>query len=203
MLKMITGVGKYISHLEWKKYFVLFVIGFFAYMGIEVMFTGFLGKLVGIGDRVYWGLCGTSTPWMGILGGLLVIILGQINEWKWVKNNCNLLVQSLIGAFIVTLFEFISGCILNLWLGFHIWDYSHLPLNILGQINIIYAGFWFLLYPFAAWVDDLLRYVFYKLGSCNECNGVYNLGWYYLQLFNLKPVKFNELRTTGIGLRKK
>jgi len=196
-----TGFSQYIANLEWKKYFILFIIGFFVYMGIEVLFTGFGGKLVGYGGRKYWGLCGTSTPYMGILGGLLIIILGRFNEINWVKNNLNLLTQSILGALVITAFEFISGCILNLWLGFHIWDYSRMPLNVLGQINILFSIFWLLLYPFIAWLDDLLRWVFYRLGSCTECYGPYNLGWFYLQIFNLKPLKFKELKLFYINKR--
>ena len=43
--------------------------------------------------------------------------------------------QSVIGAVIVLAVEFISGCVLNLWLGLGVWDYSNQPGNVLGQIK--------------------------------------------------------------------
>ncbi|WP_330362332.1 hypothetical protein [Lacrimispora indolis] len=33
----------------------------------------------------------------------------------------------LIGGMIVTALKFITCCIVNIWLGWGIWDYSHLP----------------------------------------------------------------------------
>ena len=35
--------------------------------------------------------------------------------------------QVLIGAVGITILEFLTGCIVNLWLGWGVWDYSNLP----------------------------------------------------------------------------
>ena len=32
--------------------------------------------------------------------------------------------QMLLGACIVTVLEFLTGCIVNLWLGWDVWDYT-------------------------------------------------------------------------------
>lgn len=42
--------------------------------------------------------------------------------------------QALACAFLVTVVELVSGLILNVWMGLGIWDYSHLPGNLWGQI---------------------------------------------------------------------
>lgn len=47
------------------------------------------------------------------------------------------------GAFIVTAYEFAVGCVVNLWLRWDVWDYSHLPGNILGQICPRFSACWF------------------------------------------------------------
>lgn len=189
-----SGIKTAFKSGQYKKYFWLFAAGFFIYMGIEVLFTGLFGGMVGFKDKVYFTFGGYSSFWMGVVGGLLLIVLGLLNGIKKVKN-LSLFWQSIIGTFIILLTEFVSGCILNLALGLHVWDYSHIWLNVAGQINLFYAVFWFFLCPFAFWADDTLRWVFYKTGICQEAETVYNLKDYYKQLFTFKPVAF--VSTTG------
>ena len=47
-----------------------------------------------------------------------------------------------IGALVITVIEFISGCIVNLWLRMDVWDYSSIPGNVLGQICLLYSFLW-------------------------------------------------------------
>lgn len=42
--------------------------------------------------------------------------------------------QVVIGTAIATALEFVAGLILNIWLDLGVWDYSHLPGNVMGQI---------------------------------------------------------------------
>lgn len=53
--------------------------------------------------------------------------------------------QALACALLVTAVELVSGLILNVWLGLDIWDYSHLPFNLWGQICPQFAAMWWLL----------------------------------------------------------
>lgn len=93
---------------------------------------------------------------MPILGGTMFIILGGLNNWlPW---ELSLLKQGLIGMVVVTAAEFVSGCILNLWLGLGIWDYSHIPGNVLGQICLPFMVVWFALSLIAIVLDDWLRH---------------------------------------------
>ncbi len=82
--------------------------------------------------------------------------IGSINEvLPWTMP---LWQQALIGAGIITLLEFLTGCLVNLWLGWGIWDYSRIPGNILGQICPRYALLWIPVALAGILLDDWLRY---------------------------------------------
>lgn len=51
----------------------------------------------------------------------------------------------LFSALGITVLEFLTGCLVNLSLGWQVWDYSALPLNILGQVCPLYSFLWLLL----------------------------------------------------------
>ena len=84
---------------------ILFLIGGGIYYLLEVLWRGYS----------HWT--------MFILGGICFVIMGLLNEYKF-KWNDSLIKQSIISACIITVFEFITGCIVNLWLGWNVWDYS-------------------------------------------------------------------------------
>ena len=93
---------------------------------------------------------------MFILGGVCFVAIGLINElFSW---ELGLLWQSAIGAVIVTVFEFITGLVVNIWLGLGIWDYSDMPFNLLGQICMPFVFAWAALSSIAIVLDDYLRY---------------------------------------------
>mgnify|MGYP002228194766 CR=1 FL=1 len=69
------------------------------------------------------------------------------------------IVQSVIGAVIVLAVEFVSGCVLNLWLGLGVWDYSNQPGNVLGQSLPGVGLLWFFIMPLAIWAEDTTRYL--------------------------------------------
>ena len=69
---------------------------------------------------------------------IMFIILG-----KHRKNG--ILFGGLMGAAVITLVELFVGCIVNIWLGLKIWDYSDQKGNILGQICPLYTLFWCIL----------------------------------------------------------
>lgn len=74
------------------KYFFLFSFGGIVYVLIEMLWRGYS----------HWS--------MFILGGICFVLLGLINKkYTW---DIPLLIQMLIGTFIITLMEFIFGCIL-------------------------------------------------------------------------------------------
>lgn len=102
-----------------------------------LMFGGGLWLLI----ELLWR--GWTHPAMYIVGGLCFVLIGRANNWFTYKMS--LLLQAAIATVLVLLVEFTSGCICNLWLGLGIWDYSALPFNLLGQIQLYFAGVWYVL----------------------------------------------------------
>ena len=68
----------------------------------------------------------------------------------------------LIGGTIITILEFITGCIVNLWLGWNIWDYSELPYNLLGQISLFSSIGWVGLSLVGILLDDFIRWKWFN-----------------------------------------
>ena len=127
---------------QWLKIFILFLIGGFIYVAIELGFRG----------HSHWT--------MFLLGGLCFILIGGLNNY--IPWEMSIIKQGVIGALIVTSLEFIFGLILNLYLNLGIWDYSNMPFNILGQICLPFSIAWFFLSLVAIFVDDWLRYILFK-----------------------------------------
>jgi len=96
---------------------------------------------------------------MFAVGGICFLLLGRINIFlPW---SMGLVWQALIGAGIITTVEFFAGLIINIWLGLGVWDYSDLPLNLFGQISLLYSLYWFPLAAVGIWLWDFLRWKLY------------------------------------------
>lgn len=120
------------------KAMVLFLWGAALYMAVEILWRGY-------------------THWtMGVLGGVLFLLIGHMNEH--VPWSVPLIWQGVAGAVLVTAAEFAAGCILNIWLHLGIWDYSGMPFALLGQICLPYSLLWIALSILAVIIDDYLRY---------------------------------------------
>lgn len=126
---------------KFTKPLILTCIGGFTYTLIELMYRGYS----------HWT--------MFIVGGLCGYFIGLINEV--IPWEMEIWKQSLIGSFIVTVIEFISGCVINLWLGWNVWDYSDIPFNILGQVSLLFCFFWMILVTMWIFADDWLRYLLF------------------------------------------
>ena len=116
--------------------------------------------LMVIGGTIYWGVemlwRGYSHISMFILGGICFVIVGLINEFfPW---DMSLIKQSVIGACLITAAEFVTGLIVNVWLGLNVWDYSNLPFNVMGQICLLFFFAWIVLAGVAIVLDDIVRW---------------------------------------------
>lgn len=120
------------------KYLFLFLVGGFTYFYMEILFRGF------------------SHFSMIICGGLAFIFCGAINQITHFRIS--LISQMILSMFIITALEFITGVIVNIGLGWNVWDYSHMPYNLYGQICIAYSTIWLLLSLVCITVDDLIRW---------------------------------------------
>ena len=127
---------------QWLKIFILFLIGGFIYVAIELGFRGYS----------HWT--------MFLLVGLCFILIGGLNNY--IPWEMSIIKQGVIGSLIVTSLEFIFGLVLNLYLNLGIWDYSNMPFNILGQICLPFSIAWFFLSLVAIFTDDWLRYILFK-----------------------------------------
>ncbi len=96
---------------------------------------------------------------MFVLGGLCFVLVGGLNEFlPW---EMPLLKQMLIGGLIITVGELLTGIVVNLWLGWNVWDYTLLPGNLWGQICPQYSLLWVLLSGPIIILDDILRWRWY------------------------------------------
>lgn len=107
---------------------ILCVLGGGMYYCIEVLYRGYS----------HWS--------MFVLGGLC---------FGWVDFICQKITglkclwqKMLVSALGITFMEWLTGCIVNLWLKWNVWDYSELPMQIMGQVSLLFSFFWFVLsYP--------------------------------------------------------
>lgn len=103
---------------------------------------------------------------MGICGG--ICFLG-IYLFETLYGDIHILFKCLFGCSFITLNEFLTGCIVNLWLGWNVWDYSDLNFDLLGQICLLYSGFWFLLcIPVFSIAHIFRNKLFFPKKDCNN-----------------------------------
>lgn len=124
------------------KYLFLFIVGGMGYYSVEILWRGYS----------HWT--------MFVLGGIAFLFCGLINEvtsWEY-----PLWKQVLRADVFVIIAEFITGCIVNLWLGWNVWSYENLPGNILGQTCPQFALLFAPLCLLSIVLDDYLRYWFFK-----------------------------------------
>jgi len=124
------------------KYAFLFGTGGIIYNLIELLYRG----------HTHWT--------MFFLGGLCFVLLGLLNEI--IPWEMPLYQQALLGACMITCLEFMTGYVINIKLGWNIWDYSGLPLNFMGQICLWFFFLWIPISLVAIILDDWLRYWFFK-----------------------------------------
>lgn len=96
---------------------------------------------------------------MFLLGGLCFSVISLVNRSNSIKMP--VIIQMLLCSIIITFFEFITGLLVNVWLKWDIWDYSHVPLNFMGQISLPFSLLWFLLSFLAILMDDFIRFLFF------------------------------------------
>lgn len=124
-----------------KKYFILGIIGGAVYVLLEMLWRGYS----------HWT--------MFLLGAICFILIGLVNEvFEW---DTPLILQMFCGCAIITALEFVTGCIVNLWLGWDVWDYSRYKFNVLGQISLRSSVGWYFLSLVGIILDDYIRYWFF------------------------------------------
>ena len=120
------------------KYLILATVGGSIYACIEILWRGYTHLS------------------MVVVGAMAFLLIGGLNNWlPW---EMQLQWQCVCGGVLVTVIELIAGVILNFWLGLGIWDYSTMPLNLLGQICLPFSLAWCGLSLVGILLDDFLRW---------------------------------------------
>ncbi len=118
----------------------------------------YIGGMVYVLVEMMWR--GRSHPTMFLLGGLCFVLIGALNGGA--GRNLPFVVQALLGAVIITGLELITGLIVNVRLGWQVWDYSMLPMNFMGQISLPFFLLWIPMSGIAIIADDLLRHLLFR-----------------------------------------
>ena len=128
MYSFIARAFSYEDHRSHRKeiavLFLIFAFGGAVYSLLETLYRGY----------THWTMALTGGACSATLYALSKP-LAKLRLW----TKCG------IGALVITSYEFIVGCIVNLWLGWRVWDYSSLPGNLLGQICPLFSLIWFFL----------------------------------------------------------
>jgi hypothetical protein len=123
---------------------------------IKYLFLGLFGGITYYCVELLWR--GYSRWTMAILGSVIFILIGNINSFlEWTTP---LWKQCAIATVIITVLEFITGCIVNLWLCWNVWNYT--VLDVLGQISLPFIGLWYVLSIVGIFLDDIIRWKFFN-----------------------------------------
>lgn len=158
-----------------KIFTILFIVGYMIYPNLEQLFGAALQHFIGpainhiFNTSVVFksGKSYDANISMGIMGGIVLILLGMINEIKQLRK-LPFVVHCLIATLIITILEEVSGQILNkgLFFGLHmdIWGYSWLPLSSpSGQTNVFFSLIWLAISPLCFFIDDTTRAIIDKV----------------------------------------
>lgn len=106
-------------------YAIIFLFGAISYSFLEVLWRGF----------THWS--------MFVLGGVCFVLVGQVAVECF--GRLPVWFCCIVNTLLITGLEFVTGCIVNLKLGWNVWDYATQPLNLMGQVCIGFTSLWFLL----------------------------------------------------------
>lgn len=104
------------------EYLSIFGAGGIVYALLEIVFRGY----------THWSMI--------IVGGLAVLavyLISAMNMSSWRKW--------ILGAVVILTIEFIAGILINMVLGWRVWDYSAHRFHLYGQICLQFAFYWLLL----------------------------------------------------------
>lgn len=128
----------------WKRvseYLFLLTFGGTLYYLIEICYRGFS----------HWS--------MFLLGGICFAFLWwQGDSLRWSEP---IWLQTIRAVIFVTACEFITGMIVNKWLGLNVWDYSDQPYHLFGQICLPFACCFLVLSFFGILLSGkIMHYIF-------------------------------------------
>lgn len=106
------------------KNIIIFLAGGFGYNVLELLWRGH------------------THPSMFLAGGICFVLINIISDRF---REMSVYKKGLLSTFSITATEMVIGVVVNIKLGLGVWDYSSLPLNLNGQISLVYSLLWFIL----------------------------------------------------------
>ncbi len=103
-----------------RRHAALATVGGLSYNILELIWRG----------RTHWS--------MFLVGGVCFELIGLIAR----RVRAPLVAKCGLCSLGITAVEFVSGCIVNLWWGMRVWDYSDMRFNLKGQVCLLYSAFW-------------------------------------------------------------
>ncbi|MEG1870251.1 MAG: hypothetical protein RR205_05315 [Oscillospiraceae bacterium] len=122
--------------INFKNDVIVFSIGAVCYGMTEILYRGY-------------------THWTMVLTGGLCLLLSYIFNSN--NKNTSYIYRCVVVWLIILISEFLVGCIVNLWLGWNVWDYSREPFNFMGQICLMFSFLWLLMSIFIVQICNLLE----------------------------------------------
>lgn len=123
------------------EYAIIILGGGILYMILEVLWRG----------HTHWT--------MGIAGGLSFAVIYFVhNEY----SHINIFLRAVICSLCITAIELLTGLVVNVYLGWNVWDYSGRYLNFLGQICPLYTVLWTLLCVIASPVCKIINCLIHR-----------------------------------------
>lgn len=151
----------------------LFIIGAFLGDLVETIYCRLVGGIWMSRSSVVWG------PFSIVWG--LAIAAATVLLYKYKDRSDSFLFAA--GTFLGGAYEYICSVFTEIMFGQVFWDYSWMPFNLGGRINLLYCFFWGLaavvwikfLYPkFSAWIEKvpvkpgkIISWVLIVFMSCN------------------------------------
>ena len=128
--------------MKFWKILLLFLIGGFGYVGLELLWRG------------------RSHVSMFLAGGVCFLLLGMLDRCR---PRLPVLLRGAMGALIITSVELLAGLLFNR--DYRVWDYRSLPLNFHGQVCLPFCLLWI---PLSLGAMLLYRFIDTKLMNAPE-----------------------------------
>ena len=107
---------------------------------MKLLICFLLGGGLYVALEIFWR--GYSHISMALAGGTcLALFYGVFTRYPGMHK----LTKCILGTLLITSVEFIAGYFVNLRRGLGVWDYSHLPHNLYGQVCLRYSLLWAIL----------------------------------------------------------
>lgn len=92
---------------------------------------------------------------MALAGGVCMYLINKVCCER--MENSSISARCLTGSAIITGVELTAGLIVNDLMDLNVWDYSNMPLNIMGQVCLPYSLLWAALSLPAMALCDIFR----------------------------------------------